>query len=116
MEPDLLLVIRPGWAGPAYPPYAITPKQPAIYPACPCQPPLPPKPSELGPAYVSVKELRRPALHLAIPDMLAAGIVELDDLRRHTAMRDLLRVHMLPAFGDIAKGLIAPSGEASGGQ
>jgi hypothetical protein len=48
--------------------------------------------------------------------MLAAGIVELDDLRRHTAMRDLLRVHMLPAFGDIAKGLIAPSGEASGGQ
>jgi hypothetical protein len=24
-------------------------------------------------------------LHLAIPDMLAAGIVELDDLRRHTA-------------------------------
>ena len=55
-------------------------------------------------------------MHLAIPDMLVAGIVELDDLRRHTARRDLLRVHMPPACGDIAKSLIAPSGEATGGQ
>src|SRR5574337_356586 len=98
------------------PPRPFPLKQSSILSACAYHPAsLPSDLTKSDPASVSVEELRCATLHLAVPNMLAAGIVELDGLRGRTARRDLLGVHMPPALGDIAQCLIAPRREAAGG-